>query len=47
MAKCDANLQESLEDLDKGVRAIVKRIEDLKGFSGAVNDCMKKEEVLR
>ena len=26
LAKCDVNLQESLEDLDKGVRAIVKRI---------------------
>jgi hypothetical protein len=26
LSKCDSNLQESLEDLEKGVKIIIKRI---------------------
>lgn len=42
LAKCDATLDESLEELEKGVRTIIKRIEDLKGFSGGISESLKK-----
>jgi hypothetical protein len=35
-----------VEELEKSIKAIIKRIDDLKGYSSATTEFLKKEDVL-
>jgi predicted nucleic acid-binding Zn-ribbon protein len=42
LARFDTDLSESLEELEKSIKAIVKRIEDLRGYSSGTTDFLKR-----
>jgi hypothetical protein len=45
LAKFDSELSDSVEELEKSIKSIVKRIDDLRGYSSATTDFLKREDV--
>ena len=45
LARFDQELNESVEELEKGIKSIVKRIDELKGYSSGTAEVLKKEDV--
>ena len=46
LAKLDHELNASVEELDKSIKGIIKRIDDLKGYSSGTAEVLKREDVL-
>ena len=46
LAKLDQELNESVEELEKSIKGIIKRIEELKGYSSGTAEVLKKDDVL-
>jgi len=42
LARCDSQLAESMEELEKSTKNIVKRIDELKSYSTATVEFIKK-----
>ena len=45
LERYDQELTDSVEDLEKAIKSIIKKIEDLKGYSSATGEVMKREDV--
>ena len=45
LAKLDQELNDSVEELEKSTKGIIKRIEELKGYSSVTAEVLKKEDV--
>lgn len=46
LAKLDQELNDSVEELEKSTKGIIKRIEELKGYSSVTAEVLKKEDLL-
>lgn len=47
MAKCDKALEMTVEEYERGIKAIIKKINDIKQSSQSVVDILKRDEVTR
>jgi phage shock protein A len=45
LGRLDQDLNEAVDELEKSIKTIIKKIEDLKGYSSATSDVMKREDV--
>ena len=47
MERYDQDLNDSVDELEKSIKAVIKKIEDMKGYSSATGDVMKRDDVIR
>jgi hypothetical protein len=45
LSKFDNSLTDAVQDYEKAIKGILKRIDDLKSYSSATNEIMKREDV--
>jgi transketolase len=45
LSKCDQNLSDNLAELERNSKSIVKKIEELKGYSATMVEATRKDEV--
>lgn len=45
LSKYDMELNESVEEMEKSIKNIIKKIDDLKSYSSATTEVMKREDV--
>lgn len=45
LSRLDGELNESVEELEKSIKTIIKKIEDLKSYSSATSEVMKRDDV--